>query len=179
MKLDLREFEAFPALAHVECKAGEFSLEYETVLETGKVEVDLTIQRAGEEYYCQGTVRGDMKIECARCLTPYETTVEGQLDFIMCDTDRHTGLKNEADDDEDYVLLEGLNRVGDIGEVTRQALILGLELIPLCSEDCLGLCQECGQNLNQGDCDCRKERVDPRWSGLEELKNKLDVKNKE
>jgi uncharacterized protein len=40
----------------------------------------------------------------------------------------------------------------------------------LCDEDCAGLCQKCGQNLNQGKCDCPAEEIDPRWAKLNELK---------
>ena len=41
----------------------------------------------------------------------------------------------------------------------------------LCREDCLGLCQECGANLNDGDCGCAPDEIDPRLAALQQLLN--------
>ncbi len=37
-------------------------------------------------------------------------------------------------------------------------------------KDCAGLCPTCGKNLNEGKCRCPKNKIDPRWSKLAELK---------
>jgi uncharacterized protein len=42
---------------------------------------------------------------------------------------------------------------------------------PLCSEDCKGICPQCGQDLNEGECDCEIETVDPRLAKLKEFYN--------
>ena len=34
------------------------------------------------------------------------------------------------------------------------ALLLEIPLIPLCDDDCKGLCSTCGANLNEGPCGC-------------------------
>ena len=39
----------------------------------------------------------------------------------------------------------------------------------LCSEDCKGLCQHCGADLNEGDCGCSQENIDPRWAALVDI----------
>ena len=36
----------------------------------------------------------------------------------------------------------------------QAALLLELPLLPLCQDDCQGLCPTCGQNLNEGPCGC-------------------------
>ena len=38
----------------------------------------------------------------------------------------------------------------------------------LCKEDCKGVCQFCGANLNEGQCSCKKP-VDPRLEALKQL----------
>ncbi|MBR3961677.1 MAG: DUF177 domain-containing protein, partial [Clostridia bacterium] len=38
-----------------------------------------------------------------------------------------------------------------------------------CSEDCRGLCSNCGANLNGGDCGCNVKQIDPRLAKLAEL----------
>jgi uncharacterized protein len=47
-------------------------------------------------------------------------------------------------------------------------VMLELPLQPLCSEDCPGLCAECGARLAD-DPDHRHESVDPRWAALSGL----------
>ena len=52
-------------------------------------------------------------------------------------------------------------------EVTlRDAVVLALPLQPVCQEDCLGLCSECGARLSD-DPDHHHEAVDPRWAALQ------------
>ena len=34
------------------------------------------------------------------------------------------------------------------------ALLLEFPLVPLCDEECKGLCPTCGANLNEGPCGC-------------------------
>ena len=39
----------------------------------------------------------------------------------------------------------------------------------LCSEDCKGICNVCGQNLNEGTCDCEDTGLDPRMSVIRDV----------
>ena len=39
----------------------------------------------------------------------------------------------------------------------------------LCREDCRGLCQRCGKNLNEGECGCDTREIDPRMEPLRKL----------
>jgi uncharacterized protein len=57
----------------------------------------------------------------------------------------------------------------DLGEDVRQYTILALPPKMLCGDDCAGLCPSCGTNLNKKTCQCQKEEVDSRWSGLQKL----------
>ena len=62
--------------------------------------------------------------------------------------------------------------VVDLGTWARDALALELPASLLCRSDCAGLCQVCGESLNDADpADHRHESGgDPRWSKLRELK---------
>ena len=62
--------------------------------------------------------------------------------------------------------------VVDLGTWARDALALELPARLLCRSDCAGLCQVCGESLNEADpADHRHESGgDPRWSKLRELK---------
>ena len=58
----------------------------------------------------------------------------------------------------------------DLTEAVRQYFLLAIPMKALCKKDCAGLCPACGENLNQGKCDCPAPDTDPRWSKLAELK---------
>jgi uncharacterized protein len=59
----------------------------------------------------------------------------------------------------------------DLRAWARDALALALPAQIVCSEDCLGLCPVCGENLNRAGPEHTHEREpDPRWAALRELK---------
>ena len=60
--------------------------------------------------------------------------------------------------------------VVDLSALAREAVLLALPAQIVCSPACKGLCPQCGNNLNEGPCDCPAERVDDRWGKLRELR---------
>ena len=99
---------------------------------------------------------------CARCLSE----VSGEFSFTFERTVSTRTQLAELDEAEldDYVLAE--NGFVEPDELLLEFFELSLPLRTLCSEDCQGLCQHCGQNLNLGTCDCAKKEVDPRLAPL-------------
>lgn len=61
----------------------------------------------------------------------------------------------------------------DVSKYFRDALHLEVPFGMLCELSCKGVCERCGQNLNEGTCDCKERVVDVRWSALEQLKAQL------
>ncbi|MBO4693207.1 MAG: DUF177 domain-containing protein [Clostridia bacterium] len=59
----------------------------------------------------------------------------------------------------------------EVDELVYSEVILDLPSKHLCKEDCKGLCQKCGKNLNDGDCGCDLFEPDPRFEKLRELLN--------
>mgnify|MGYP001091754997 FL=1 len=62
-----------------------------------------------------------------------------------------------------------LQSVLDLEELARTDILLELPTKVLCSEDCKGLCSQCGKNLNEGECSCEKKQIDPRLAILSQL----------
>ena len=168
MILDLREFEEFPATTTIQGDPAHLKPFNDSVLEVKAIGAELAIQRAGQEFFCQGRVNARLKLECARCLGSFERALEGTTDFIICsEVEASEHLK--AGDGEDYVVFAGNNLLVDMTEQVRQVLALELSLKPICSENCKGLCPSCGTDLNRQNCSCRRENTDPRWDGLKEV----------
>lgn len=98
---------------------------------------------------------------CMRCLEDAEPSVA--VDVREVD---QPGGGEELDspylDDEDVL---------DVSRWTRDALALALPAQILCRPDCLGLCPECGIDLNNAGPEHEHEKApDPRWAKLSELK---------
>ncbi|MDR2503813.1 MAG: DUF177 domain-containing protein [Deltaproteobacteria bacterium] len=56
------------------------------------------------------------------------------------------------------------------GHLAWEEFAQSLPQLPLCREDCAGLCPGCGHNLNHGPCACAREEDDPRLEKLRGLK---------
>jgi uncharacterized protein len=62
-----------------------------------------------------------------------------------------------------------MNQMLDLSDVLRQYLLTSEPLRALCRQDCRGLCQECGADLNDEECRCGEQTMDPRWGALANL----------
>jgi uncharacterized protein len=58
----------------------------------------------------------------------------------------------------------------DLSPPLRERLLLSLPTLPLCRDDCRGLCARCGSDLNAGPCGCAAEAGDPRLAVLRTLR---------
>jgi uncharacterized protein len=110
-------------------------------------------------------------LECARCLTPFESELRLLIDeeFIPL-RDPVTGEAVTADPDE--FRIDGRNHL-DLSEAVRQYEQAALPIQPICREDCAGLCPICGQNLNERRCDCEQPESEGAWVGLSALAERL------
>lgn len=102
---------------------------------------------------------GKMTCVCARCLEEFPRDIDLNIEAVLAEE-----LQDE--DDPDVFLLDG--DYVDLDEVIITHLVLNMEQKLLCSENCKGLCEKCGKNLNDGPCDCRPD-IDPRLSVLQQL----------
>jgi uncharacterized protein len=57
----------------------------------------------------------------------------------------------------------------DLEQAVRDNFILEMPVLTLCSEECEGICPECGADRNEAPCGCTVERLDPRWDALKDF----------
>lgn len=108
------------------------------------------------------SMKSDLDVVCDRCMKEFTLVMEEPYQVYLAEE-----VQNE--DSEDIVVLE--NGCVDIGEMARTVFILNLDSKILCSEDCKGLCHQCGADLNLGACSCKKD-MDPRMAALAKLLDK-------
>ena len=114
----------------------------------------------------------DYRADCARCLAP----VTGEFALSLEKTVSPKDMLSDLDESklDDYAIVE--DGFLDVDEQLLMQLEMEFPSRFLCKEDCLGLCQHCGKNLNEGPCSCEKNEIDPR---LEPLRKILEQMKKE
>ncbi len=137
---------------------------------TRKLEGHITMLRTGSGILVTGHLATEVATTCSRCLEPLHVRLEIDVEEEFQPTiDVETGQRLPMEEDDQALWIDS-HHVLDLHEVVRQDLLLAMPLHPLCRETCAGLCPHCGQNLNEGPCDCTVTDIDPRWSALLDLK---------
>jgi uncharacterized protein len=176
MKIELkRKAEDFSQKLNLEESPEALELEAEGATFEKQIRVELWVNQSQDQVICRGKARTSVKLECSRCLTEYDQKISSDLDFVIDLRENLSsgsigdGMKSE---EEGYFVADSSATFFEIDDLVRDALILSLPLKPLCSEDCKGLCPICGTDLNRSQCDCVKEKTDPRWDQLKGLLKK-------
>ena len=131
--------------------------------------VNLVITNQGDKVL---TVKGEadvcLEMPCSRCLepvkVPFHLEIDQKVDMKQTDEDR------AADLDEQFYI-NGYNL--DVDQLVGNELTLNLPMRVLCSDNCKGICNRCGTNLNRGTCDCDNRSLDPRMSVIQDIFKQL------
>ena len=115
--------------------------------------------RSGTTLIFSGEVRALAQGHCSRCLEPYRIEIEKPFRLSLIPALQHRGGIRLNVEDLDQGFYAG-NDI-DLGHLVQEEVILELPIRPLCKEECLGLCSECGGNLNEGGCSCAPESKSP------------------
>ena len=140
----------------------DLGIEVLQVPEGSPVELDLRLEAVMEGVLVTGTAHASLAGECARCLEPLtdEITVDLQELYVYEDH----ALPGE--DDEVSTLQDDLV---DLEPLLRDAVVLALPFQPLCTDDCPGLCPDCGARLADDPDHAHDAAIDPRWAALADL----------
>ena len=141
------------------------------------IEVDARLESVTEGILLSADVYAVAKGECIRCLDPVEIVIERKIQELYNyepTNERGKKKKNEPEIDdldiEDELMMQG--QIMDLETPIRDAVVLSLPINPLCNQDCLGLCPECGEKWAGLAQDHAHETIDARWAGLKGLGSK-------
>ena len=101
----------------------------------------------------------EFTIACSRCLEEFNYPIDIEV--------KEQFSRNKGNEDTDFILMESDKL--DITDIIENNIYLALPFARLCKEDCKGLCQHCGTNLNISTCSCDDSNVDSRLAKLKEL----------
>lgn len=138
----------------------------------GDITVDGALQSVSEGVLITGTVECTTVAECARCLIEVAEDVNLDVTELYFYQDRAKALQESGDEEaEEVPLIE--NDSIDIEGLLRDAIVGQMSFIPLCSEDCAGLCSVCGERLADLPDDHAHEKDPSEMTALDELRAKL------
>lgn len=142
----------------------------EDVSISSPVKAQLAVSRTAGEVLITGNLSVELERQCSRCLKDVRQYLVLPVSVVYHPAAEMGSEKHGLRDDElDMGFYTGEDL--DLQELITEQIMLSVEMKPLCSEDCRGLCPKCGIDLNLGACTCVQKELDPR---LEVLKKLLD-----
>lgn len=144
--------------------------------------VDFHIQPMGNIYEVTGKFHSAIKIECTRCLKDFALKMDERIHELLIPgkelprTGREMKVNHTSELGDAGVTSSMVNFPNfDAGNLMRDTVALAQPDHPVCSENCKGLCQYCGKNLNEGACGCAAMHNEPDvkpspFSKLKEMK---------
>ena len=180
MKLDLRallagEYKTLPVLFDISLAtnaddhfSGLTDIRFDTPLH-----VEGTITNTSGYIRMLLTLSVSYTAPCARCLED----VSGSFSFNVERTVVTPKMAEDLSEDRIDELVVVEDGFLSLDELLTECLELSLPFRFLCREDCKGLCQRCGKNLNDGPCDCEEKEVDPRLEPLRRLLEEMKAED--
>jgi uncharacterized protein len=121
--------------------------------------LDLMAESVVEGVLVSGDITVTAQGSCSRCLEPLAISLEVDIQELF----RYADQDDEIDEDDEIPTFEQDSI--DLEPTLRDAVVLALPLAPVCGEDCLGLCSQCGLEL-KNDPNHQHDQTDPRWAAL-------------
>src|SRR5699024_2560567 len=121
------------------------------------------IYKVDDDKFIEANITYAYKESCGRCLEDFIREDE----IVLSEKLVHQ-LDVDEDDENDYIVYNYDEKL-DIREEIINMIVLSLPMKPLCSQDCKGICSNCGTSLNHEKCDCVVKNVDPRLAVLKDL----------
>ena len=131
--------------------------------------LDCKLDKSQHQIVANCNLTISVELNCDRCNDNYRQNL--QTDFTLLFVYDRDKL-NEDDMNIKYLSPadDKIDLTSDVSDYAK----LALPLKKLCSEECKGLCVNCGTNLNLNNCNCKDDISDPVWDPLLKLKDKLN-----
>ena len=148
-------------LTSFESRLGEFP-----ILQKSPVVLTITNQE-NKTLFIRGAVDVTLSIPCGRCLEEVPTQICFDIDKKLDITEG--ALIDDEMEENDYLIGFEL----DVDKLVYAEILANWPMRVLCKEDCEGICNVCGANLNKGDCGCQRTELDPRMAAIQDIFNKF------
>ena len=130
-----------------------------SVPEGSDIVLELRLEAVMDGVLVSGTATMDLDGECVRCLDE----IHDELDVDLSEFYLYEAPQDENGEADELVLTDDMI---DLDPILRDAVVGAIPFQPLCSDDCPGLCPDCGAHLADDPDHTHEAKIDPRWAGL-------------
>ena len=139
---------------------------------SGPITLDVRVSTTDQlTFYVSGRISYQASGECRRCLKEVEQGQDFKLQGVFALPESLEKIAADKEAEDVFPLESGATAI-DLTALVRECMFLDYPIYILCSEDCKGLCPNCGIDLNIESCQCKQESIDPRWAKLSGLNKK-------
>ena len=170
MKLDLTRYRQPVSHFGRTFQPGEVGGEADTYQIVAPVELEFDIHKDKDKFRLVGRVRTELELTCSRCIETYRFPIDAEFDQRYLPSSAASSEADREVEEDDLETSYYTDDEIDLSQLMREQFYLALPMKPLCVETCLGLCVQCGANLNRETCTCSREWEDPRLAALKQLK---------
>jgi uncharacterized protein len=173
--IEIEDLKSEPLHVHHVFPAGEIKFRHEDAVLSEPVAVDCVLTHKERDLHVDGTVQTAISFRCSRCTREFSRSFSASFDLSYLPQPKWTNEDAEIElkyEDMEVAYYDGIAL--DVDLMVLEQIELAMPMKFICREDCKGLCDQCGADLNEGTCLCRKEETDSRLSGLLEFRKKMD-----
>jgi uncharacterized protein len=134
MEIDINQIPLEGLTLEEEIAPAQLDLDTDIVKFRGVIQAAADITKITNAVTADLNLTATVVLNCSRCLGEFEIDFKKKLRL------NYAVNKSES--------------IIDLGPEIRDQIILDYPIKPLCSPGCKGLCPKCGQNLNEGKCNC-------------------------
>ena len=132
------------------------------------------------EYLADGTTTFSADFLCSRCVEPFPFASASEFHLRFRPRPGVATEHAEVEITQDELDIEFYTeRSVALCDLAAEQIQLAIPMKPLCTEKCLGLCPQCGTNLNGEGCSCQTAVADDRWGALAGIRAELAKKNEQ
>lgn len=135
----------------------------------GNFETNVVLSKFDNQIILDSETGITANLICDRCADEFHSVIKSRFRTVYL---FRVNYNNSESEKEDVVFIHPDTDKIDLDKDIRDYAILAVPMKKLCSEDCKGLCPNCGKNLNEDHCNCAEEDIDPRWETIQKLKSK-------
>ncbi|RJQ30250.1 MAG: DUF177 domain-containing protein [Peptococcaceae bacterium] len=114
---------------------------------TGPVMVRVAVFNGDGLFQVEGNITGNLQFNCNRCQEPFDYSFTAPLVETY-----YPAVQGRAGAGEEAVPFSG--DVIDLAPEAQKSILINLPMKVVCRQECLGLCRQCGVNLNENVCQC-------------------------
>ncbi len=133
--------------------------------------VNAHLTKIEPDFYLRGKLKFSVEQSCARCAENFILNVNSPFEVTLANVPSgklSSSKITEESKELDINFFEG-NEI-DLNPIITEQFFLSIPYQSLCKPDCLGICQQCGANLNTKMCQCAEKKSVTPFSVLQEVK---------